>query len=95
IVWLMIPGVGFFYSSLLHHRNALSMIWMSMVVIGVVSFQWFFWGFSLTFSETGSVCIGDLRYFGMKGILEKPSIGSARIPSIVFSVFQLMFTAIT
>ncbi|KIY48454.1 ammonium transporter [Fistulina hepatica ATCC 64428] len=95
LVWLMIPGVGFFYSGLLRRKNALSMIWMSMVVIGVVSFQWFFWGFSLTFSETGSAYIGDLRYFGMKGVLEKPSIGSARIPSIVFSVFQLMFAAIT
>lgn len=31
-----------------------------MMTIAVVSFQWFFWGFSLTFSETGSKFIGDL-----------------------------------
>ncbi|KZP10914.1 Rh-like protein/ammonium transporter [Athelia psychrophila] len=65
----------------------------------VVSFQWFFWGFSLAFSETGSAFIGDAHhpaeYFGLKGVLEQPSIGSTRIPSIVFCVYQLMFAAIT
>ena len=35
------------------------------------------------------------EHFGLKGVLEKPSIGSTRIPSIVFCVFQLMFAAIT
>ncbi|KAI0682436.1 ammonium transporter [Cytidiella melzeri] len=95
LVWIMIPGVGFFYSGLLRRKNALSMIWLSVMVLAVVSFQWFFWGFSLAFSETGSAYIGDLKYFGLKGVLEKPSIGSTRIPSIAFCVFQLMFAAIT
>ena len=35
------------------------------------------------------------EHFGLKGVLEKPSIGSAKIPSIAFCVFQLMFAAIT
>jgi Amt family ammonium transporter len=95
LVWIMIPGLGFFYSGLLRRKNALSMIWTSMISIAVVSFQWFFWGFSLTFSETGSAFIGDLKYFALKGVLEQPSIGSTRIPSIVFCVYQLMFAAIT
>jgi len=95
LVWIMIPGVGYFYSGLLRRKNALSMIWLCMMTIAVVSFQWFFWGFSLAFSETGSRYIGDLQYFGLKGVLEKPSIGSTRIPSIAFCVFQLMFAAIT
>ncbi|KAF8884088.1 ammonium transporter [Gymnopilus junonius] len=95
LVWIMVPGVGFFYSGLLRRKNALSMIYLSMMTLAVVSFQWFFWGFSLAFSETGSRFIGDLKYFGLKGVLEKPSIGSSRIPSIVFCVYQLMFAAIT
>ncbi|KAI5832489.1 ammonium transporter [Schizophyllum commune Tattone D] len=95
LVWIMVPGVGFFYSGLLRRKNALSMIYMSLMTLAVVSFQWFFWGFSLTFSETGSAFIGNLKYFGLKGVLEKPSIGSTRIPSIVFCVYQLMFAAIT
>jgi ammonium transporter, Amt family len=114
LVWLMIPGVGYFYSGLLRRKNALSMIYLSMMCVAVVSFQvrlllpyffhsssypfllqWFFWGFSLTFSETGSAYIGNLKYFGLKGVLERPSMGSTRIPSIAFCVFQLMFAAIT
>ena len=39
LVWVMIPGVGFFYSGLLRRKNALSMIWLSMMCIAVVSFQ--------------------------------------------------------
>jgi len=95
LVWIMVPGVGFLYSGLLRRGSGLSMLYFAMVTMAVVSFQWFFWGFSLTFSDTGNSFIGDLRYFGMKGVLEKPSIGSPRIPSIVFAIYQLMFAAIT
>jgi ammonium transporter, Amt family len=95
LVWIMIPGLGFFYSGLLRRKNALSMIYLSMMSIAVVSFQWFFWGFSLAFSDKGNLFIGDLTYFGLKGVLEAPSMGSPRIPSIVFCVYQLMFAIIT
>lgn len=80
LVWLMIPGVGLFYSGLLRRKNALSMIFLSMASVSIVSFQvlnviysalkaslticvllqWFFWGYSLTFSDTGNAYIGDL-----------------------------------
>lgn len=36
-----------------------------------------------------------VEYFGLKGVLEKPSIGSAKVPSLIYCVFQLMFAAIT
>jgi len=39
LVFIMIPGVGFFYSGLLRRKNALSMIWTSMLSTAVVSFQ--------------------------------------------------------
>jgi len=39
LVWIMIPGVGFFYSGLLRRKNALSMLWLSVVCLAVVSFQ--------------------------------------------------------
>ncbi len=39
LVWIMIPGVGFFYSGLLRRKNALSMIFVSMMAMAVVSFQ--------------------------------------------------------
>ena len=39
LVWIMVPGVGFFYSGLLRRKNALSMIYLSMMTVAVVSFQ--------------------------------------------------------
>jgi len=39
LVWIMIPGVGFFYSGLLRRKNALSMIYTSLASVAVVSFQ--------------------------------------------------------
>ncbi|KAJ3501872.1 hypothetical protein NLJ89_g9144 [Agrocybe chaxingu] len=95
LVWLMIPGVGFFYSGLLRRKNALSLIYMGMITLATVALQWFFWGFSLAFSDTASPFIGDLQHFGLKGILEKPSIGSHRVPALVFCIYQLMFAAFT
>src|SRR6202035_3903992 len=39
LVWIMIPGLGFFYSGLLRRKNALSMIYLSMMTVAVVSFE--------------------------------------------------------
>lgn len=39
LVLLMIPGVGFFYSGLARRKSALSLIWLSMMSVAVVSFQ--------------------------------------------------------
>ncbi|KAK0488364.1 ammonium transporter [Armillaria luteobubalina] len=95
LVWIMIPGVGYLYSGLLRRKNALGQMYMSIMVLAVVSFQWFFWGYSLAFSETGSKYIGNLKYFALKGVLDAPSMGSTRIPALVFCVYQLMFATIT
>ncbi|KAJ3497168.1 hypothetical protein NLJ89_g10385 [Agrocybe chaxingu] len=95
LVWIMVPGVGLFYSGLLRRKNALSMIYTALASVAVVSFQWFFWGYSLAFSDSASAYIGNLKYFGLKGVLEQPSVGSSRIPALLFCVYQLMFAAIT
>ncbi|KAG9004700.1 hypothetical protein FRB95_005973 [Tulasnella sp. JGI-2019a] len=95
LVWIMIPGLGFFYSGLLRRKNAATMLWVSMIVLAVVSFQWFFWGYSLAFSDGANSYIGDLKYFGLKGVLAQPSIGSPRVPALLFCIYQCMFAAIT
>ncbi|KAJ9201292.1 hypothetical protein DTO166G4_6023 [Paecilomyces variotii] len=95
LVLLMIPGVGFFYSGLARRKSALSLIWLSIMSVGVISFQWFFWGYSLAFSHTAGPYIGDLRNFGFKGVLAVPSVGSTKVPDLLFAIFQGMFAAIT
>ncbi|KAK3901345.1 ammonium transporter AmtB-like domain-containing protein [Staphylotrichum tortipilum] len=95
LVLLMIPGVGFFYSGLARRKSALALIWLSLISIAVVGFQWFFWGYSLTFSHTGSAYIGDLSNFGLMKVLGQPSVGSGKIPDLLFMLYQGMFAAIT
>ncbi|KAI0470765.1 ammonium transporter [Xylariaceae sp. FL0804] len=96
LVLLMIPGVGFFYSGLARRKSALSLILLSMLSVAVVEFQWFFWGYSLAFSHTGSSSfIGDLGNFGLMKTLAQPSVGSTAVPDLLFCLYQGMFAAIT
>jgi ammonium transporter, Amt family len=55
--------------------------------------QWFFWGYSLTFSHTAGRFIGNLNNFGMINTLGAASVGSAWIPDLLFNLFQLVFAA--
>ncbi|KAK5112801.1 ammonium transporter Amt1 [Meristemomyces frigidus] len=95
LVLLMIPGVGFFYSGLARRKSALSLIWLSIMATAVTTFQWFFWGYSLAFSHEAGLFIGALDNFGFMNVLAQPSVGSARIPDLMFAVYQGMFAAIT
>ena len=61
----------------------------------VTTFQWFFWGYSLTFSHTAGRYIGDLSNFGFRNVLARPSVGSDRIPDLMYAVYQGMFACIT
>ena len=73
----------------------MSLIWLSIMATGLTSFQWFFWGYSLTFSHTAGRFIGDLSNFGFRNVLAQPSVGSAKIPDLLFAVYQGMFASIT
>ena len=95
LVLLMIPGVGFFYSGLARRKSALSLIWLSISAAGLISFQWFFWGYSLAFSHTSGKFIGNLSNIGFRNVLAQPSVGSSKIPDLLFAVYQGMFAAIT
>lgn len=95
LVFIMIPGVGFFYSGLLRRKNALNMLAMSMMVMAVASFEWFFWGFSLSFSETASAFIGDLRHFGLMKVDMSVSTGGDKLPQLVYCIYQMMFAVLT
>lgn len=89
------PSRSFFYSGLARRKSALSLIWLSVMATAVISFQWFFWGYSLAFSHTAGKFIGDLENFGFRNVLAAPSVGSSKIPDLLFAVYQGMFAAIT
>lgn len=86
---------SFFYSGLARRKSALSLIWVTLMAVGVTSFQWFFWGYSLAFSHSAGKFLGDLSNIGFRNVLAAPSVASERIPDLLFAVYQGMFASIT
>lgn len=95
LVFFMVPGVGLLYSGLSRRRHSLSLVWSSLMGCCVVSFQWYFWGYSLTFSHSSGPFIGTLDNFGLRKVLAEPSVGSSSLPDILFMFYQQMFAIVT
>lgn len=94
LVFIMIPGVGLLYSGLARKKHALSMLWASIMGICLISFQWFFWGYTLTFGSAHSGFLGGMEHFALMGVLGDDE-ALAGLPDIVFCFFQGMFACIT
>jgi Amt family ammonium transporter len=96
MVLVMVPGLGFLYSGLARRKSALSLIWACMASSSVITFQWYFWGYSLALSQYGtSGFIGDLSKFGLMKTLGAPSPGSPLIPDLLYAFYQMQFCAVT
>lgn len=52
-------------------------------------------GYSLAFSHDASFFIGNLDNIGFRNVLAAPSVGSPKIPDLLFAVYQGMFACIT
>lgn len=95
LVWIMIPGIGLLYSGLSRKKHALSLLWASIMAACLTGFQWFFWGYSLVFTETStSPFLGNLSNFCLKNVLGAPAVVTT-VPGILFCLFQGMFAAVT
>lgn len=90
MVLVMVPGLGFLYSGLARRKSALSMIWACMGSCSIITFQWYFWGYSLAFSPTATNgFIGNLNQFGLMNTLGNPSPGSPLIPDLLYAFYQV------
>lgn len=61
LVWLIIPGIGLLYGGLSRRKSGLSLLFQSLMVIAVVTFQWMFWGYSLTYAQNASPFFGTMQ----------------------------------
>ena len=52
LVFLMTPGLAFFYGGMVHRKNVLSTMIKSVVAAGVITVLWIVVGFSLAFGDT-------------------------------------------
>ena len=97
LVFLMTPGLAFFYGGMVHRKNVISTMIKSVVAAGVVSVLWIVVGFSLAFGESiGGVIGNPATYFFFNGVNSgAPWSLAPTIPLSLFSFFQLMFAIIT
>ncbi|KAG0312008.1 hypothetical protein BGZ97_011501 [Linnemannia gamsii] len=49
---------------------------------------WFLFGYSLAFSKSANAFIGNFDNAFLRGVLDAPSVGSSRIPDVVFMLYQ-------
>jgi len=97
LVFLMTPGLAFFYGGMVHRKNVISTMIKSMVSAGIISVLWVIVGFSLAFGETVDGLIGNpLTFTFFQQVNSGPSWSLApTIPLTLFALFQLMFAIIT
>src|ERR1700722_15552428 len=97
LVFLMTPGLAFFYGGMVNRKNVLSTMMKSVVAAGVVGVLWIVVGYSLCFGESIHGIIGNpLTHLFYKGVVSGAPWGPApTIPKGLFSMFQLMFAIIT
>ncbi|MEI6515838.1 MAG: ammonium transporter [bacterium] len=95
LVMLMTPGLAFFYGGLVRRKNILSVLMQCFMMLCVVSLQWVFCGYSLSFGPDLSGIIGSLDWTGLTGVGMEPSDYAPTIPHTAFALFQMMFAVIT
>jgi Amt family ammonium transporter len=97
LVFLMTPGLAFFYGGMVHRKNVLSTMIKSVVAAGVVTVLWIVIEYGLCFGKSIGGFIGNpMSNFFFKGINSGApwSLGPT-IPLTLFALFQLMFAIIT
>lgn len=97
LVFIMIPGLAFFYGGLADKKNSLTMMMYTFLTIGIVTVLWVLGGFSLVFGkDIGGVIGNPVEYFLLHEVdfTVNPDYGST-IPFLMFFMYQLMFAIIT
>jgi ammonium transporter, Amt family len=96
VLMMTIPGLALFYGGLVRTKNVLSVLMQCMAAVGLISLQWFLFGYSLAFSQ-GRV-VGGFDYFLLNGVAANAADQhgyAARIPHQLWMIYQMMFAIIT
>ena len=96
LVLLMTPGLALFYGGMVRGKNVLGTIMQSLFMIALISIEWVYLGYSMSFGPDVGGVIGNLSWFALHGVTNAPSPDYATtIPQTVFMVYQCMFAIIT
>ena len=95
LVFLMIPGLAFFYGGMNRSKSVLNMLMMVVGALFIVGILWAIYGYSLAYGSTAGYFVGNITdYFGLEAALAPPGEGDA-FPTMVDVVFQAMFACLT
>ncbi|MDO4175266.1 MAG: ammonium transporter [Eubacteriales bacterium] len=94
-VFLMTPGLAFFYGGLVRRKNVLNTMMSSICIMGLASVLWVICGYSLAFGGNTHGIIGTLQNVFLNGVGWEPGSYADQIPGLVFAAFQMMFAIIT
>ena len=96
LVFLMTPGLAFFYGGLVRRKNMLSILMQCFMLICMITLQWVLFGYSLSFGPDVKGLIGNLSWSGLQGVTLDPFVAySATVPHQLFMIYQAMFAIIT
>jgi len=96
LVMLMTPGLALFYGGMVRGKNVLGTIMQSLFMIALISIEWIYLGYSMSFGPDVGGFIGNLSWFALHGVTTAPSPDYATtIPQTVFMIYQCMFAIIT
>ncbi len=96
LVLLMTPGLALFYAGMVRGKNVLATIMQSFIMISIITFEWIYIGYTMSFGPDVNGLIGNLSMFALKGVGTAPSADYATtIPQLLFMIYQCMFAVIT
>ncbi|HET7812168.1 MAG TPA: ammonium transporter [Steroidobacteraceae bacterium] len=95
VLFMTLPGLALFYGGLVRTKNVLSILIQCFAITCVVSLLWLAVGYSLTFSDGGSLqgWIGGLDKAFLATVTRESVSGT--VPETVFFMFQMTFAVIT
>ena len=94
LVFIMTPGLGFFYGGMVRNKNVLTTIMQSFFIVAMISVEWILIGYAMTFGSDINGFIGSLDKVGLTGI-GMSVLANGTIPELAFVAFQCMFAVIT
>jgi len=96
LVLLMTPGLALFYGGMVRSKNVLGTFMQSLIMISVISIEWVFLGYTMSFGPDIQGVLGDLSWAALQSVGSAPSSTYATtIPQNVFMIYQCMFAIIT
>lgn len=95
LVFIMTPGLAFFYGGLVRRKNVCNTMMACVSIMGLSIIMWTLIGYSLAFGGNHGGIIGDFRWAALNGVGWEAGPYSDTIPHLVFAAFQMMFAMIT